>query len=105
MGPISMIENLKLILSIVSIILLYILSLILVYRWWIEKYIKSRAIRLTLSMINGFVTFFIISSVLLAKFLPTHSFNIFLLMIIGIPGIVGPLLGFIIHKYHAKLFT
>jgi len=95
-----MIDNTKLILSIISIILLYILSLILVYRWLIEKYIKSRSIRLTLSIVNGFITFFIISGVLFA-ILPRHKFNIFW-MIFGMPGVIGPLFGFIIHKYHSK---
>lgn len=95
------IQDIKLILSVISIILLYILILILVYRWWIQKSINSQSIRLTLSIANGFMTFFIISCVLFAKFSPTSKINIFL-MLIGIPGIIGPLFGFIIHKYHTK---
>ncbi len=97
---INMIQNIKLIVSVISIILLYVLILILVYRWWIKKYIKSQPVRLTLSIANGFVTFFIISSVLFAKF-PSPNINIFLITIV-FPGTIGSLLGFIIHKYHTK---
>ena len=98
---IGMIQNTKLILSVISIMLLYVLSLILVYRWLIQEYIKSQSMRLTLSIANGFITFFIFSTVLFARFLPTHNFNI-ILMTIGVSGIIGALLGFIIHKYHTK---
>jgi hypothetical protein len=52
-------------------------------------------------MVNGFMTFLLISSVLFAKFLPSHKINFFFIAI-GVPGIIGPLLGFLIHKYHTK---
>jgi hypothetical protein len=100
-GGHEMIENIKLFFSIISIVLLYVVGLILIYRWLIEKYFKSRALRLTLSMANGLIIFIIISSVLFAKFLPTHKFNVFLILI-GISGFIGSLLGFTIHQHHKK---
>ena len=97
--------------SIVFFSVAFFTSLYLVwcYRWIIIPWFKSsRWTKLICSMVNGFIQFGVIGSMLFASCRPCLGFisssrytNIYLLQIL-LPGTIGGLVGFLIYKYHER---
>ena len=79
------------------------------YRWIIMPWFSSsKGIKLFCSIVNGFIEFGVLGSILFASCRPCLGFisssdsQIIYLLPMGLSGVLGGLIGFLIYQYHER---